>query len=247
MRGTGVTSNASSVFLADSTPMGCELLATALSRNSSVRVVGWEFQCDAALSAIFRLKPDVALVNTDLQDGPGRGLSLIRALRMSDAETRAVVLLDRVEQEAVIAAFRAGARGIFSRATGLVVLPKCIKRVSEGQVWASSTELTYLLDAASQTVPSRTLSTNCCKLLTQREQEVVQLVTDGFSNREIAAELKLSQHTVKNYLFQIFDKIGVSNRVELVLFSLSTPVVDAPVRPQRMAAPSQRISLPNSA
>jgi DNA-binding NarL/FixJ family response regulator len=103
--------------------------------------------------------------------------------------------------------------------------------VSQGQVWASSDELGYLLDIFAQTTPARTLSNSCCKLLTQREQAVVHLVADGLSNREIAMQLKLSQHTVKNYLFRVFDKIGVSSRVELVLCALTSPMADPTVAP----------------
>ncbi|MGZ4811823.1 MAG: response regulator transcription factor [Terriglobales bacterium] len=104
--------------------------------------------------------------------------------------------------------------------------------MSEGQIWANSKELGYLLDTFVSPTSGRTLSENCCKLLTHREQEVVQLVADGFSNREIAAELKLSQHTVKNYLFQVFEKIGVSNRVELVLCALTTSFAGSSRAPQ---------------
>jgi DNA-binding NarL/FixJ family response regulator len=90
---------------------------------------------------------------------------------------------------------------VLSRGAGLAALPKCITRVSEGQVWASSTELDYLLDTFVRTAPTRTLSESCCRLLTAREQEVVQLVADGLGNREIAARLKLSQHTIKTTCF----------------------------------------------
>ena len=86
---------------------------------------------------------------------------------------------------------------------------------------------------ALQTPLARTLTDNCCKLLAPREQAVVQLVADGLSNREIATELKLSQHTVKNYLFRVFDKIGVSSRVELVLCALTSSMADPTVAPHR--------------
>ncbi len=137
-----------------------------------------------------------------------------------------MILLDRADRQSTIDAFRAGARGVLSRGAGLSALPKCVHRVSQGQVWASSDELGYLLDTFVQTTPARTLTDNCCKLLTPREQAVVQLVADGMSNREIATQLKLSQHTVKNYLFRVFDKIGVSSRVELVLCALTSPMAN---------------------
>jgi DNA-binding NarL/FixJ family response regulator len=110
-------------------------------------------------------------------------------------------------------------------------------------VWASSDELGYLLDTFFQTAPSRTLSDSCCKLLTPREQAVVQLVADGMSNRDIATQLTLSPHTVKNYLFRVFDKIGVSSRVELVLCALTSPMADSTLAPHTDQAQSPTIGV----
>jgi DNA-binding NarL/FixJ family response regulator len=157
-------------------------------------------------------------------------LSLASELRLKHPDLRSVILLDKAERQAVVDAFRAGARGVLSRDAGLSALPKCVHRVSQGQVLASSKELAYLLEALAQTAPARTLTDNCCNLLTRREQGVVHLVADGLSNREIATQLHLSQHTVKNYLFRVFDKIGVSSRVELVLCALSS-TIDEPKSP----------------
>jgi len=212
------------VLVADATVMACELLTSVLSRSSQMQVVAWEIESAAALATATRIKTDVALISSNLQDGPGKGLSVASQLRTKHPEIRSVILLDRADRQSTIDAFRAGARGVLSRGAGLAALPKCVHRVSEGQIWASSWELAYLLDNFFQTTPVRTLSDSCCKLLTNREQAVVHLVADGLSNREIAAQLNLSQHTVKNYLFRVFDKIGVSSRVELVLCALTSPM-----------------------
>ena len=219
------------VLIADATIMACELLATVLNQTSSMKVVGWEVDAAAAMATATRIKTDVALISSDLQDGPGQGLSLASELRIKHPEIRSIILLDRTDRQSTVAAFRAGARGVLSREAELAILPKCVCRVSEGQVWASSQEMAYLLDSFAQTTPSRSLTDSCCKLLTPREQAVVQLVADGLSNREIAMQLKLSQHTVKNYLFRVFDKIGVSSRVELVLCALTSPMADPTVAP----------------
>ncbi len=219
------------VIVAEATVMACELLANALSRTPEMRVVGWELDSESALARTARVKPHVALISSDLQDGAARGLSLASALRARHPEIRSVILLDRPDRQSTIDAFRAGARGVLSRGDGLALVQKCVRRVSEGQVWANSTELLYLLDTMVQTKPAHTLSDNCRKLLTPREQQVVQLVADGLGNREIAAHLKLSEHTVKNYLFLVFDKIGVSSRTELVLSALTSPIGDATTAP----------------
>jgi two-component system nitrate/nitrite response regulator NarL len=214
------------VLVADATVMACELLASVLSHTKQMQVVAWEIESAAALATATRIKSDVALISSDLQDGPGKGLVLASELHLKLPDARSVIRLDRADRQGVVNAFRAGARGVLSRGAGLAELPKCVHRVSQGQVWAGSKELAYVLDTFAQTPPVRTLTDNCCKLLTQREQAVVHLVADGLSNREIAAQLNLSQHTVKNYLFRVFDKMGVSSRVELVLCALTSPMAD---------------------
>jgi len=136
-------------------------------------------------------------------------------------ETGIVLLLDLSERSLVVQAFRSGARGVFSRNDSLKSLAKCIQCVSEGQVWANSKELGYLLEALGEALPLRVIDARGAELLSRREQEVVRCVAEGLSNREIAQRLGLTEHTVKNYLFRIFDKLGVSKRVEVVLYAYS--------------------------
>ena len=101
------------------------------------------------------------------------------------------------------------------------MLCRCIQRVADGQVWANTEQTTFLLDLVSEVPSLRVLNTRGHQILTPREEQVVALVADGLSNRQTAAELNLSEHTVKKYLFRIFDKLGVSSRVELVLYAVN--------------------------
>jgi DNA-binding NarL/FixJ family response regulator len=101
------------------------------------------------------------------------------------------------------------------------LLPKCIECVHSGQVWANSSELHFLLEALSK--PSLAHFRHFGDSpLSARETDVVRCVAEGMTNREIARRLKLTEHTVKNYLFRIFDKLGVSSRVEVVLYALGS-------------------------
>jgi DNA-binding NarL/FixJ family response regulator len=134
--------------------------------------------------------------------------------------TRAVMLLDSRERDLVIDAFRCGARGVVFRDEPLETLGKCIHAVHRGQVWANSQQLGYILEALSLTMPVRLQDARGMNLLSKREETVVRQVAEGMTNREISVRLKLSEHTVRNYLFRIFDKLGVSTRVELVLYCL---------------------------
>lgn len=87
-------------------------------------------------------------------------------------------------------------------------------------MWANSQQLGYILEALSLTMPVRLQDARGMNLLSKREETVVRQVAEGMTNREISVRLKLSEHTVRNYLFRIFDKLGVSTRVELVLYCL---------------------------
>jgi DNA-binding NarL/FixJ family response regulator len=88
----------------------------------------------------------------------------------------------------------------------------CIERLHRGETFASNQQLGYLLDSVCQVPSLRVVSANGEKLLTSREEQVVALVADGLSNRDVATELGLSELTVKKYLFRIFEKLGISSR-----------------------------------
>jgi DNA-binding NarL/FixJ family response regulator len=126
------------------------------------------------------------------------------------------------DRDLIVQAFRSGVRGIFSLSeSSFQLLCECIERVHKGEIWANTQQLNYLLDSFCQVAGVRVLSASGEKLLTSREEQVVALVADGLSNRHVASELGLSEHTVKKYLFRIFEKLGISNRVELVLYAMS--------------------------
>ncbi len=98
---------------------------------------------------------------------------------------------------------------------------KCIRTVHNGQIWASNHELEFLLEAIVYSRPLHLSKIHSMSVLTPREEAVVRLVAEGMKNREISLKLNVSEHTVRNYLFRVFDKLGVSNRVELVLYALT--------------------------
>ena len=134
-----------------------------------------------------------------------------------------VILFYSPERHLVVDAFRAGAKGVFCLSkAAFKSLCRCVERVHTGQIWADSSELSEVMEAFSQLAPLRVVNADGMRLLTKREEDVVRLLAEGMQNRDIARELRLSEHTVKNYLFHIFDKLGVSSRVELVLYAVSS-------------------------
>jgi DNA-binding NarL/FixJ family response regulator len=210
------------VGIAEATRMSSHLMASELKRRRNNFEV---FTCCSNSSGVFRellnYKPDVAVISADLEDGPLTGFKVLHQLGSSELQAPAIVLLDSDDRELVIDAFRAGARGIFCRGQSSTALPKCIRTVYQGQIWVSNNELEFLLDLISNLKPLQVASPRAMALLTRREHDVVRLVAEGMRNQEISVKLKLSEHTIKNYIFRIYEKLGLSSRVELVLYSLS--------------------------
>ena len=122
----------------------------------------------------------------------------------------------------MVDAFRAGAKGIFQfNEDPFRLLCKCVHSVSQGQIWMNTEHTHYVLDALSEVPALRLVNAKGRPLLTAREEQVVALVADGLNNRQVGRELGLSEHTIKKYLLRIFDKLGISTRVELVLYAVS--------------------------
>jgi two-component system nitrate/nitrite response regulator NarL len=219
------------VLAADSTRMSSQLLADALAQDSRFEVRGIEPKRISILEAVAQQMPDIVLVSSVLEGSATLGFELTRQLRSAHADVRVVLLMDASHSSLVIEAFRCGARGVFSRTESSKTLAKCIHSVYQGQVWANSAELRYLLEALRESEPIQFTDSRGEAILSKREQDVVRCVAEGLSNREIATRLQLTEHTVKNYLFRIFDKLGVSSRVEVVLyaFRFRKDLVDAPL------------------
>jgi DNA-binding NarL/FixJ family response regulator len=204
------------ILVADSNQMHCELLAGALRRRTEFRVSSCTVDIDAMVAAIARDPIDVALIRADDET------DMVRRFHLASPRIAKVMMLQECEREPVVNAFRSGARGVFHLGdASLPLLCKCIQRVHQGQIWVSNEQLAYLLEALSLAPSLRVVNSHGIKLLTPREEQVVALVADGLGNRDIAHELGLSEHTIKKYLFRIFDKVGVSSRVELVLYAVS--------------------------
>jgi DNA-binding NarL/FixJ family response regulator len=165
-------------------------------------------------------KADVALISDELQDGPEAGMKVLQKTRNSNGAS-AIMLLKSSKPEHVVKAFRDGARGVFYRSHSLKSLSECIQAVHRGQIWASNEDLEHLIRALSQSNPLHLNNSNGMPLLTRREEDVVRLVADGLKNREIAQRLKVKAHSIRNYLYRIFEKLGVSSRVELILYAFS--------------------------
>lgn len=211
-----------SIVVADGTRIHTQLLADALRNDRGLQVVAEASNSLDLIAAISRVPIDVAVIAHNLDDRPGRGAEVLQEIRTLRPQIKGVILLDSSRAKDVLECFRAGARGIFSKQERLENLHKCIRTVHEGQIWARSVDLDHALAALANVPLVSAINHKGIELLSARERQVIQHLAEGMTNREIAKVLELSPHTVKNYLFRIFDKLGVSSRTELLYLTMNT-------------------------
>jgi DNA-binding NarL/FixJ family response regulator len=202
---------ATRVFVVDDHPVLREGLRMLLESSKDVRIVGGAASVRAALPDVQRLEPEVVLLDLDLGDEDG--LQALPRLVAAAPRTRVLIftaLRDRVRDEA---ALRAGARGLVLKDVPAETLVRAITTVAAGDLWFDPRVLAALRSGAVPTGDVKLAS------LTPREREIVALVAEGLRNEEVGRRLGISEKTVRNHLTLVFDKLGVSGRLELLAFA----------------------------
>lgn len=216
------TSNIIGILIADSNRMQAQLLTSALRRHPEFHITTCQMDTLSILQAVSAKLPRIAVLSLNSTASVSETVMILRRFHLSYPEIPKVLLVDTCDRELVVSAFRSGARGIFPITdANLRLLCKCLLRVAAGQIWANTEQLNYIMDLISEVPSLRVLNSRGTILLTPREEQVVALVAEGLGNRQIAGELNLSEHTIKKYLYRIFEKLGISTRVELVLYAVN--------------------------
>jgi DNA-binding NarL/FixJ family response regulator len=210
-----------SLLIAEHSRMGCQLMEAALQSYPHISVAASIVESAEILEAFESARPDICVISSALKDGPNGGFRVARELHDNFRQAKSIMLIDSSERQLVIEAFRSGACGVFSRDDSFELLARCVEKVHEGQIWANSQQLKFAMEALASAAPSAIVDAKGVHLLTKRELSVVTLVAEGRSNRDISQELRLSEHTVRNYLFRIYNKLGVSTRLELAVYALN--------------------------
>ena len=209
------------LLVSDRTALGCELMLLNLGqRRDLIGSAAWATSSAEVEHVARAQQPEIALISAALSDGPLAGLRVLPTLQSLLPECRVIVLLDDTNEELAIDAFRAHARGVFHRSDPMEQLVKCIDKVRHGDVWVRPGELRAVFDAFAEcstfcNVASANLQLN------DRELTIARLVAEGQTNRQIGKRLNLSEHTVKNYLYRVFEKAGVRSRVELAVLMMN--------------------------
>jgi DNA-binding NarL/FixJ family response regulator len=214
--------DAITVLIADSNRMQSQLLSSALRRRSEFRISTCPVDIGSILQAVASTTVQVVVLSLNHSASVASQMASMRRVHLSHPAVAKVLLVESYDRELVCNAFRSGVRGIFCISDAhFRFLCRCIQRVAGGQIWANTEQMGFLLELIAEVPSLRVLNSRGQQLLTPREEQVVALVAEGLSNRETARELNLSEHTVKKYLFRIFDKLGISSRVELVLYAVN--------------------------
>ncbi len=219
------------VLIADADRMSAHLIADGLARGrSDIVVVAVSNSSDETIRELEKSQPDIALINAHLEDGRMRGYHVLQHLQLLSPKTAAIMLIPDSDRDLVVDAFRGGAKGVFCRLHSIKLLSKCIRTVHEGQIWADTRNLAYILEFLTQLKPLRHIKPGGgMTRLTPREAEVVHLLAEGLSTREIGQKLSLTEHTIRNYLSAIYEKLGVSSRVELALYAVAREDLSRPI------------------
>src|SRR6202140_4164350 len=209
------------VLIADDHPIVRDGLRKLLSLEEDVEVVGEAADGREVLEKVHELDPDVLLL--DLRMPNLDGLSALQALQQTNTCTRVIILTASEDKNEFGEAMRLGCSGIVLKQTAPELIIKSIRKVHGGEIWLDSHTTAAVMRqfaapgeiGASGSGKSRERSP-----LSQREREVVQLVAQGYKNKEMAEKMFISEQTVKNHLHNIFDKLGVSDRLELALYAI---------------------------
>jgi DNA-binding NarL/FixJ family response regulator len=215
------------VVVADDHPVFREGLIRLLETRPDLIVVGQASDGQEAMQVSAGLQPDVLLLDVAM---PGtNGLAALRAMQQTGTHTRVILVTAAIERADIVVALRLGARGIVTKASASEVLWKCIRAVMGGEYWVGRNRVTDLENALREVAePARGVVRRQFGL-TPRELEMIAAILAGFTNIDIAGRFGISEKTVKHHLTNIFDKLGVSNRLELALFALHHNLVAQPI------------------
>ena len=210
------------ILVADDHAIFRDGLRKLLEASDDTQIVGEASNGLECTKMLPKLKPDILLL--DLRMPEKDGLAVLEEVNFETLPTRVIVLTAAEDDRDVVRAMRLGARGVVLKQSASDLLLKSIHKVYDGEIWLDNRMTAEVIDAFKKSSESGQRREK--PLLSDREKEIVQLVAQGFRNREIGEKLFISEQTVKNHLHNIFDKLGVSDRLELALYAIHHRLID---------------------
>src|ERR1700729_492827 len=210
------------ILVADDHAIFRDGLRRLLEGSDDVSIVGEASNGNECIKMLAKLKPDILLL--DLRMPEKDGLGVLEEINFDSMATRVIVLTAAEDDRDVVRAMRLGARGVVLKQSASDLLLKSIRKVADGEIWLDNRMTAEVIDAFKKSAESGQRRGK--PLFRDREKENVQLVAQGFRNREIGEKLFISEQTVKNHLHNIFDKLGVSDRLELALYAIHHRLIE---------------------
>jgi two-component system, NarL family, nitrate/nitrite response regulator NarL len=210
------------IVIADDHPIFRDGLRRLLEAEPNLTVLGEASDGAEAVKMARQLKPDILLLDLSMPKHPG--LEALRDLSAgsSSSPVRVILLTAAAEKSQIVEALQLGARGVVLKDSATQLLLKAIQVVMAGEYWVGRESVSNLVQYLRTLVQSSSDEARQRKFgLTPRELEIVAAVVAGYSNKEVAEYFKISEDTVKHHLSNIFDKLGVSTRLELALFAVN--------------------------
>ncbi len=211
------------IVIADDHPVVRIGVRNMLTQKDGFDVVGDANDGDEAITQTLELEPDILLLDVQMPKLPG--LEAMRAIMNGTASVKILLLTSTITTQQVIEALQIGARGIVLKDALADHLQVAIKTVAAGDYWIGGKRVVNLVSALHELMEKAAVPQRKTYGLTPRELEVVGCIVEGCSNRDIAKQFSLSEETVKRHLSNIFDKTGVSTRLELALFAIAHHLV----------------------
>jgi DNA-binding NarL/FixJ family response regulator len=213
------------IVVADDHPVVRFGVKNMLMNEPGFEVVGEAEDGDVAITQTLELEPDILLLDVAMPRLPG--IEAMRAIMAKSPRVKIVLLTSTISTQQIIEALQIGARGIVLKDSVAGDLGQALRAVVQGDYWIGGERVVNLLKALHElmaqaaAVPERKTYG-----LTPRELEVVTCIVEGCSNRDIATQFSISEETVKRHLSNVFDKTGVSTRLELALFAIAHKLVE---------------------
>ena len=212
------------IVIADDHPILRYALRELLSFADDFDVIGDASDGIAALDRVRDLRPDILLL--DIQMPNLDGLAVLRSLRNIKTCTKVILLTESEDNNDLLQAMKLGCLGILPKHTETKLINQCVRKVNGGDIWLDTRTTAAVMQPFRPRVGGgmgeRKYGPAKLAPLTPREREIVQLVAQGFKNKEMSAKIFISEQTVKNHLRNIFNKLGVSGRLELALYAIHT-------------------------
>lgn len=211
------------VLIADGHPIVLAGLRTVLADHPGIQIVGEANDGVEAIDKAFELAPDVVLM--DLKLPKMDGMTVLRNLHARAQNTKVILFASSERKEDFVEAMKLGCSGVLPRDTPTHLIEKSINKVHAGEIWLDSNTTAAVIrhfasPAEMNASQPNGKSSRERSQLSQREREIIVLIAQGYKNKEIAEKMFITEQTVKNHLHNVFDKLGVSDRLELALYAI---------------------------